>query len=65
MYTPFIPAGLGMFSGSLLKMLLPTHKVDSFWRSRPFNVFFTLEIPSSAPDSVTLDTGRNTEEDFI
>lgn len=62
---PFVPAGLGMFSGSSPpppKMQLPTHKVDSFWRSRPLQVFLTLEMPSSAPDSVILDTGRNREE---
>lgn len=43
------------------KMQLPAHKVDSFWRSRPLHVFLTLEMPSSAPDSVTLDTGTNRE----
>lgn len=32
------------------------HKVDSFCRSRPLVVFFTLEMPSRAPDSVTLHT---------
>lgn len=29
------------------------HSVDSFCRSRPFEVFLTLEMPSRAPDSVT------------
>ena len=43
------------------KMQPPAHKVDSFWRSRPLHVFLTLEIPSSAPDSVTLDTETNRE----
>lgn len=55
---PFLSAGLGMFSWPLPKMQLPAHKVDSFWRSRPLDVFLTLEMPSSAPDSVTLDTNR-------
>lgn len=62
---PFVSAGLGMFCGSPPpvppKMQLPAHKVDSFWRSRPLHVFLTLEMPSSAPDSVTLDTGTNRE----
>lgn len=47
------------------KVQLPAHKVDSFWRSRPLDVFLTLEIPSSAPDSVILLTGRNRETDIF
>lgn len=38
--------------------LPPAHKVASFCRSRPFDVFLTLEMPSRAPDSVTLHTRK-------
>lgn len=55
----------GMLSRSLPKMQLPAHKVDSFWRSRPLDVFFTLEMPSSAPDSVTLEKQRGATRLYI
>lgn len=47
-------------SGRMLQP--PAHRLDSLRRSRPLHVFFTLEMPSKAPDSVTLEMGNKPTE---